>query len=130
MHTNISSDDISFKKKFTVFDSLRIKQLVVRYISALSILAITTLFTPNFSITSFPTLLLSAFVIILLDYMVATITGIHDSPSGRTIVGFVSCAIILYATQFIVAGYYISVFSSIIAALIYGTIDGFLPNKE
>ena len=108
--------------------SLRFKQLIIRYISALTILMITTYFTPNFNMSSFPGLILSAFMIIILDYLVATITGIHDIPLYRAIVGLVACAVILYMTQFLVPGYYISIFSTIIAATIYGVIQFNLPN--
>ena len=109
-------------------NSLRSKQLLIRYISALTILWITTYFTPNFNMSSFPGLIISAFIIIILDYLVATITGIHDIPLYRAIVSLVACAVILYMTQFLVPGYYISIFSTIIAATIYGVIQFNLPN--
>ena len=109
---------------------LRLKQLTIRYITSVAILGTTAVFAPNFNFELFPTLLLAAFTIVILDYLVATITGIHDSPTGRGIVGFVSATVIIYLTQFIVAGYYISILSSVIAALIYGIIDYFIPNEE
>lgn len=109
---------------------LRLKQLSIRYITSVAILGTTAAFAPNFNFESFPILLLSAFTIVILDYIVATVTSIHDSPTGRGIVGFVSATIIIYMTQFIVAGYYISMLSSIIAALIYGLIDYFIPNED
>ena len=109
---------------------LRLKQLSIKFVTALAILGTTAAFAPNFNFESFPTLLLSAFTIVILDYLVATVTGIHDSPTGRSIVGFVSSTVIIYMTQFIVSGYYITILSSIIAALIYGIIDYFIPNEE
>ena len=111
------------------FDMKRIKELLIKYISSAAILGITTFFTPNFVISSFPILLLAALVIVILDYMVETITGIHDSPFGRGLVGFISATIIIYMTQFLVAGYHISIISSIIAALIYAVIDSFIPTQ-
>lgn len=113
-----------------VHDKTRITELVLKYISATAILTATTFFTPNFSISSLPSLFLSSFVIIILDYMMSIITGINDSSIGRGIVGFVSAAIIIYMTQFIVPGYYISMLSSLIAAAIYGTLNSFMPNEE
>jgi len=111
-------------------DKTRITELVLKYISATAILTATTFFTPNFTISSLPSLFLSSFVIIILDYMMSIITGINDSSIGRGIVGFVSAAIIIYMTQFIVPGYYISMLSSLIAAAIYGTLNSFMPNEE
>jgi len=117
-------------EKINNINLLRIKQLSIRYITSVAILGTTAAFAPNFNFESFPALLLSAFAIVILDYLVATITGIHDSPTGRGIVGFVSATVIIYMTQFIVSGFYISILSSIIAALIYGIIDYFIPNED
>lgn len=110
-------------------DSLRLSQIIIRFISSLSIFAVTVFFTPNFNISSFPILILSAITIILFDYLVSIITGIHDIPLGRGLVGFTCATLIIYLTQFFVDGYYISITSSLIAAAIYGIIDSMLPNK-
>ncbi len=109
--------------------TLRISQMLIRFLSSISIFAVTVFFTPNFNLSSFPILIISAVVIILLDYIMAIITGIHDMPLGRGLVGFTTAAIIIYATQFLVEGYYISILSSLIAAAIYGVIDSMLPNN-
>lgn len=111
------------------FNSLRISQMFIRFLSSLSIFAITVFFTPNFNLSSFPILIISAVAIIILDYLMSIITGIHDMPLGRGLVGFTTAAIIIYLTQFIVDGYYISITSSLIAAAIYGVIDSMLPNN-
>ena len=111
-------------------DCLRISQMIIRFITSLSIFAVTVFFTPNFTISSFPILILSAIIIILFDYLVSIITGIHDIPLGRGLVGFTCAALIIYLTQFFVDGYYISITSSLIAAAIYGIIDSMLPNQK
>ncbi|MCX8074590.1 MAG: phage holin family protein [Clostridia bacterium] len=112
-----------------VSDDLRISQMILRFIASISIFAVTVFFTPNFNISSFPILILSSIAIISLDYLMAVFTGIHDIPLGRGLVGFTSAAVIIYMTQFFVAGYYISIVSSLIAAAIYGILDSMLPNK-
>lgn len=109
-------------------DTLRISQMVIRLLTSISIFAVTVFFTPNFNISSFPILILSSITIIILDYLMAIITGIHDIPLGRGLVGFTSACIIIYITQFFVSGYYISITSSLIAAAIYGIIDSTIPN--
>lgn len=111
-------------------EHLRISQMVIRFITSLSIFAVTVFFTPNFTISSFPILILSAITIILFDYLVSIVTGIHDIPFGRGLVGFTCAAIIIYLTQFFVEGYYISITSSLIAAAMYGIIDSMLPNQS
>lgn len=109
--------------------TLRISQMLIRFLSSVSIFAVTVFFTPNFNLSSFPILIVSAVVMILLDYIMSIITGIHDMPLGRGLVGFTTAAIIIYATQFLVDGYYISIISSLIAAAIYGIIDSMLQNN-
>ena len=108
-------------------DYIRLSQMLIRIITSSSIFAITVFFTPNFKISSFPIFILSAICIIVLDYLMSIITGIHDIPLGRGIVGFISAAIIIYITQFFIDGYYITIVSSLIAAAIYGIIDSMLP---
>ncbi|MEG2348058.1 MAG: phage holin family protein [Clostridia bacterium] len=117
-------------ENFKNLNYLRISQMIIRFICSISIFTVTVFFTPNFNIKSFPILILSAIAIIILDYLVSIITGIHDIPLGRGLVGFTSAAIIIYITQFFVDGYYISILSSLIAAAIYGIIDSLLPNEN
>lgn len=119
-------DNIS---NFKNLDSLRLSQMIIRLIGSISIFTVTVFFTPNFNISSFPILILSAISIIILDYLVSVITGIHDIPLGRGFVGFTCAAVIIYMTQFFIDGYYISILSSLIAAAIYGVIDALLPNN-
>lgn len=110
--------------------TLRMSQMLIRFFTSISIFAVTVFFTPNFNLSSFPILIVSSIAIILLDYIMSIITGIHDMPLGRGLVGFTTAAIIIYITQFLVDGYYISLTSSLIAAAIYGVIDSILQNKK
>lgn len=109
--------------------SLRIAQIFIRLLCLVGIFGVTVFFTPNFKLSSFPILLISTVATIFLDYVVSVITGIHDMPLGRALVGFTTAAIIIYLTQFIVDGYYLSIISSLIAAAIYGVVDFMLTNK-
>lgn len=110
--------------------SKRFKQNMIRFILSLSIFIFTVFLTPNFNISNIYILFISAFFVLILDYLVSTITGIHDYPLGRGVIGFFSCIVILYATQFFISGYYISVISSIIAAIIYSAVDYMLDNTK
>jgi len=105
-------------------------QIVGRLITAAIVLAITAFFTPGFEIANFWTLAIAAVVITLIDYLVAKFTGIEASPFGKGFVGFVVSVVILYVTQYFVAGYSISWLSAIIGALIYGIVDYFLPGEQ
>lgn len=105
-------------------------QIIGRLIAAAVVLAITAFFTPGFEINSFGSLVVAAVVLTILDYLIAKFTGLHASPFGKGFVGFVLSAVILYVTQFFVAGYTISWMSAIIGALIYGIIDYFIPGEQ
>ena len=90
---------------------------------------ITAFFTPGFSINSFWTLALAAVVLTAIDYLITKFTGLHASSFGKGFVGFVLAAVVLYVTQYFVAGYTISWMAAIVGALVYGVVDYFLPGE-
>ena len=105
-------------------------QIIGRLIAAAVVLAITAFFTPGFAINNIWSLAIAAVVLTVLDYLIIKFTGLHTSAFGKGFVGFALSAIILYATQFFVAGYTISWMAAIIGALIYGVVDYFLPGNQ
>lgn len=105
-------------------------QIIGRLIAAAVVLGITAFFTPGFQINSFWSLAVAAVVLTVLDYLITKFTGIHSSPFGKGFVGFVLSVVILYVTQYFVAGYSISWVAAIIGALIYGVIDYFIPGEQ
>ncbi|MBQ3145188.1 MAG: phage holin family protein [Clostridia bacterium] len=105
-------------------------QIVGRLIASGIILAITAFFTPGFTINNFWSLAVAAVVLTILDYLIIKFTGLHASPFGKGFVGFALSAVILYVTQYFVAGYSISWMAAIIGALIYGIIDYFIPGEQ
>ena len=105
-------------------------QIVGRLATAAIVLAITAFFTPGFSINNIWSLAIAAVVLTVMDYLIIKFTGLHASPFGKGFVGFALAAIILYLTQFFVAGYSISWMAAIIGALIYGVVDYFIPGNQ
>jgi uncharacterized membrane protein YvlD (DUF360 family) len=105
-------------------------QIVGRLVASAIVLAITAFFTPGFQISNFWTLAIAAIVLTIMDYLIVKFTGLHASPFGKGFVGFALAAVILYVTQFFVAGYTISWMAAIIGALIYGVIDYFIPGNQ
>ena len=104
-------------------------QIIGRLVAAAVVLAITAFFTPGFTINSFWTLAIAAVVLTVIDYLVIKFTGLHASPFGKGFVGFVLAAVVLYVTQYFVAGYTISWIAAIVGALVYGVVDYFLPGE-
>ncbi len=105
-------------------------QMVGRFIVAAIILGITAFFTPGFSINNIWSLAIAAAVLTVMDYLIIKFTGLHAMAFGKGFVGFVLAVVILYATQYFVAGYSISWFAAIIGALIYGVIDYIMPGEQ
>ena len=105
-------------------------QIVGRFIASAIVLAITAFFTPGFSINNIWTLALAAVVLTAMDYLIVKFTGLHASAFGKGFVGFALAAVILYLTQYLVAGYTISWIAAIIGAFIYGVVDYFIPGNQ
>ena len=105
-------------------------QIIGRLIASAIVLAITAFFTPGFSINNIWTLIIAAVVLSVMDYLIVKFTGLQATPFGKGFLGFVLAAVILYVTQFFVAGYSISWMAAIIGALIYGVIDYFIPGNQ
>lgn len=105
-------------------------QILGRFIVAAIILGITAFFTPGFSINNLWALGVSAIVLTIMDYLIVKFTGLHAMAFGKGFVGFVLAVVVLYATQFFVAGYSITWMAAIIGALIYGIIDYIMPGEQ
>lgn len=105
-------------------------QIIGRLVTAAIVLAVTAFFTPGFNISNFWALAAAAIVLTIIDYLITKFTGLHASAFGKGFVGFVLSAVILYVTQYFVAGYTISWMAAIVGALVYGVVDYFLPGEQ
>lgn len=105
-------------------------QVILRFVTSAVILAITAFFTPGFTINNIWALALAAVVLTVIDFLLVKFTGLHASAFRKGFVGFVLAAVVLYATQFFVAGYSISWIAAMIGALIYGVVDYFIPEQH
>ena len=105
-------------------------QVVGRLITAAIVLGITAFFTPGFQISNIWALAAAAVVLTVIDYLLTRFTGLHASAFGKGFVGFVLAAVVLYVTQYFVAGYTISWIAAIVGALVYGVLDYFLPGEQ
>lgn len=110
--------------------SMTLGSVLTRLITSAIVLGITAFFTPGFEISSLWTLVLSAVVLTVLDYLVNTVFNIEIGALGHGIIGFIVAVGVLYATQFFVAGYSISWMAAIIGALIYGVVAAIIPGRQ
>lgn len=119
------------KENFTsrIFNSKGILSWLGRLVLTAVILAITSFFTPGFTITGMWSFLIAALVISILDYVVEAFMGVDASPFGRGAKGFFIAAVILYIAQFFVPTMSVSILGAILAALAIGILDALMPGK-
>lgn len=100
---------------------------VVRFIVAAIVLMFVGWIVPNFAVGGFWSALFLALVIAVLGWIVEGIFGKRVTPFGRGIVGFLASAAVIWLAQFIVGGVTVTVVGAILAALVIGIIDLFIP---
>lgn len=109
--------------------NLTIGSLIGRVLLTAMVLAIAAFFTPGFTISGLTTLLLSAAIIIALNFAAESLTGIGTKPFGRGLAGFAITVIVLLVTSKILPGFNIGLFSAVLGALFIGIVDAVLPGK-
>lgn len=100
---------------------------VARFIVSAIILMVVGWIVPQFSIGGFGSALLLALVIALLGWIIESVFGTRVTPFGRGIVGFLVSAFVIFVAQFFIANVNVSLFGALLAALVVGIIDLFIP---
>jgi putative membrane protein len=84
---------------------------IVRFIISAIVLMIVGWIVPNFTV----------------GWIIEGVFGKNVSPFGRGIVGFLTSALVIWIAQFIVGGVSVTMIGAIVAALVIGIIDLFVP---
>lgn len=103
---------------------------VIRFVVAAIVLMFVGFLVPNFAINGFFNALLAAFVIAILGWVIEALFGKEVSPYRRGVVGFLISAVVIYATQFFIPGMRVTMIGALLAALVIGLIDLFVPIKS
>lgn len=103
--------------------------VIIRFIVAALVILFLGFLLPGFYISGFWTALMAAVVIALVGWAVESIFGHRVSPYGRGLVGFLVGAVVIYAAQFVVPGMSVSIVGALLASLVIGIIDAFVPNE-
>jgi putative membrane protein len=106
---------------------MQILGAIVRFIISAIVLLIVGWIVPRFSIGGFWSALFLAIAIAVIGWIVEGIFGKNVSPFGRGIVGFLTSALVIWLAQFIVGGVHVTLFGAIVAALVIGIMDLFMP---
>ncbi|CAM3542011.1 phage holin family protein [Marinicrinis lubricantis] len=100
---------------------------VVRFVVSAIVLMVVGFLVPGFSVGGFVSALILALVIAAIGWIVEGIFGQKVTPFGRGLVGFLISAAVIYFAQFIVGDVEASIIGSLLAALVIGIIDLFIP---
>lgn len=102
---------------------------LVRFIVSALVLMVVSWIVPAFEVGGFWSAFFLALVIAIAAWVIEGIFGKRITPFGRGIVGFITSAVIIWLAQFIVSGVKTSFIGAILAALVIGIIDLFIPVK-
>jgi len=101
--------------------------VIVRFVVSAIVLMVLGLVLPGFSVFGFVNALVAAIVIAAIGWAIEAILGERISPQSRGIVGFIVAAVVIYVAQFLVPGMSVSILGALLASLVIGIIDAFVP---
>ncbi len=102
---------------------------IVRFIVSALVLMFVGFLVPGFSVMNFWSALVAAVVISVLGWAIEALFGRNLSPYGRGLVGFISGAVVLYLSQLFVPGMRVTIVGALLASLVIGIIDLFVPTE-
>lgn len=102
---------------------------IIRFVVSAIVLLIVGFLVPGFAVLSFGSAILAAVVIAVLGWAIERLFGREVSPFGRGISGFISAAIVIYVAQWFIPGMRVTLLGALLASLVIGIIDLFIPGK-
>lgn len=103
---------------------------IIRFLVSAIVLLVVSWLVPGFSVAGFTGAVIAAIVIALLGWVVEKLLGDKVTPRSRGIVGFVSAAVVIYLSQFVVPNSIsVSILGALLASLVIGLIDTFIPTE-
>ncbi len=103
---------------------------IVRFIVSAIVLMLIAFLLPGIKVAGFAGALIAAVTIAVIGYIVEVLLGEGVSPRSRGLVGFLTAAIVIYVAQFIIPNWLsVSVLGALLAALIIGIVDAFVPTE-
>lgn len=102
--------------------------MIVRFVVSALVLLLVSYIVPGLRVNGFAGALIAAAVIAGLGYAAEKAFGDKISRTGRGAVGFITAAVVIYFSQFIVPGYItVSIIGALLASLVIGIVDSFVP---
>lgn len=102
----------------------------IRFVVSALVLMLVGWLVPGMRVAGFTGALIAAIVIAILGFIAEALLGKNISPRSRGIVGFITAAVVIYLAQFIIPNMLsVSILGAILAALVIGLIDAFVPTE-
>lgn len=102
--------------------------MIVRFVVSAVVLLLVSYIVPGLRVNGFTGALIAAVVIALLGYVIERAFGDKISRTGRGAVGFITAAVVIYFSQYLIPGYIsVSIIGALLASLVIGIVDAFVP---
>jgi len=102
--------------------------MIVRFVVSAVVLLLVSYIVPGLRVAGLTGALVAAVVISLVGYAVERAFGDKITRTGRGAVGFITAAVVIYFSQFIVPSYIsVSIIGALLASLVIGIVDSFVP---
>lgn len=105
-----------------------IRHLIRFAVSALVLLLVGWI-VPGFQVVGYWSAFLAAIIIAAIGWGIEAFMGPRISPYSRGFIGFIVSAIVIYFTQFFIAGVRVTIIGALLAAIVIGIVDLFVPAK-
>ncbi len=93
--------------------------MIVRFVVSAIVLMLVSYIVPGLRVNGFTGALVAALVIAVLGYAIEKVFGDKITRTGRGAVGFLTAAVVIYFSQFIVPGYItVSIIGALLASLV------------
>ncbi|MDR3270576.1 MAG: phage holin family protein [Peptococcaceae bacterium] len=104
---------------------------IVRFIVSAIVLLVVSYLVPGLQIAGFAGALIAALVIAGLGWVIELAFGKNKvTRMHRGIIGFVTSAVIIYISQFIVpSAIHVSILGALLASLVIGIVDSIVPTE-
>ena len=103
--------------------------MIVRFVVSALVLLLVSWIVPGLRVNGFTGALIAAAVIAIIGYVIERVFGDNKiSRMGRGSIGFITSAVVIYFSQFLIPGYMsVSIIGALLASLVIGIVDSFVP---
>lgn len=102
---------------------------LIRFAVAALVLLLVGWIVPGFEVVGYWSAFLAAIIIAAIGWGIEAFMGPRISPYSRGFIGFIVSAIVIYITQFFIAGVRVTMIGALMAAIAIGIADLFAPAK-